>query len=149
MTNMKGYKTVNGGYITGKELEQAKRKYKKEMQEYRKQKEQEEKKKEQLYIAQYMEEKRQIEQAKKDKEIFITECRKFLEYMAKNYNYKLYILAYDICSHDYFRIKNDLYNKKITIDDLKNIYNIARNMITKLDFYIDTITEYYYKELTE
>jgi signal recognition particle GTPase len=138
---MQGYKASNGNYITGKELEQRQRKYKQELKEHRQKQEEELQKRDILIMAEYRQRKKEDEQYKKDKETFIQEAKTFLEYISKNFNYRMYLIAWDICNHDYYRIESDLYRNKINKDMIKSIYEIACRMFSKLEFNTDLIAE--------
>lgn len=136
---MQGYKAKNGNYITGKEIEQRQRKLKKERVEYKKQKEQEEQRKQELYFAQCRQEKQDQEKAITEQKQRIIDCKHFLDFISKNYDYKHFLIAWDICNYDHYSLQSDLYRGKINKDMIKTIYDLACNMIHNVNFYIDNI----------
>lgn len=138
---MKGYKATNGNYITGKDIEQRKRKFKKEKIEYLKQKEQEEQRKEQLYFAQCRQEKQDQEKAITEQKQRIIDCHNFLNFIGKNYDHKHFMIAWDICNYDHYSLQSDLYRGNITKSMIQVIYDIACKMFQNVNFNINFIEE--------
>lgn len=125
------------------DLKKAERAFQKKKKEERKQylikQEQADKLKHELYFLEVKEEKRQLEQAKKDKEVFVNEAKTFLQYLASNYQYSMYLIGWDICNNDYSSIETDIHKNKINLNMVQEVYNIACQMFTKFNFQIELI----------
>ena len=118
---MKGYKARSGNYITGKELEQRKKDWKKEQQETRKRKEEEEQRQESIRIALYLQEKKEVKEAE-EKQKQITEIKdNILLQLRKNnpFKYNQYLIIWDVITNNFYQIENDKKRGRINKEDIK------------------------------
>ena len=75
-----------------------------------------------------------------NRKTFIQEAEKFKTYIANKYNnYLNFLIAYDICNCDYCSIESDLKKGKYNISLVKELYNIACQMCSKLQFNIECL----------
>ncbi|MBU5332071.1 hypothetical protein KQI61_07655 [Anaerocolumna aminovalerica] len=133
----KGYRNPNGNYITKAEQQQSNKKFLKEMKEYRIQKQQEEERQEKIRIAKYLDEKKQEQQAIEQEQLFIHQAKQFVSYAAETLQYKEYLIAWDIANRNRMQIETDIYNNKITLEQVKKVFTLAQN-------YIDNLTDKIY-----
>lgn len=71
----------------------------------------------------------------------IIDCHNFLNFIGKNYDYKHFIIAWDICNYDHYSLQADLYRGKINKNMIQVIYNIACSMFQNINFNINFILE--------
>ena len=132
----KGYKTVNG-YITVKDQKEYFKKMKKQRELDRMKKEEEQEKEMQYITSLYYAEKREKEKAEQQREIFFEQCKYFVKYASEFFaEYKIYLIAWDIANIDRYSIESDLYKNKITKEDIKTVYNLAKNFIDDIEKYL-------------
>ncbi|MCE5220113.1 MAG: hypothetical protein LLF98_02300 [Clostridium sp.] len=131
---MKGYKATNGNYITGKELESAQRKFKKQQIEYRKQKEQEEEIQNQINIAKYIAEKQEQKQYQEKQQELLKVKDKILLALRQNnpFTYKQYLIIWDILTTNYDQIFSDLNKKRIIKDDILKVIQYVKGFSSEL-----------------
>ena len=118
---MKGYKARSGNYITGRELEQRKKNWKKEQQETRKQREEEEKRQQGIRIALYLQEKRESKEAKeRQKQIGQIKDNILLQLRENNpFSYQQYLIIWDVITNNFYQVENDKQRGRINKEDIK------------------------------
>jgi len=132
----KGYKTENG-YVTIKEQQEYFKKMKKQREIDRIKKEQETEKEMKYKTDLYFAEKREQEKAEQQREIFFEQCKYFVKYASEFFaDYKIYLIAWDIANVDRYSIEASLYKNKITKEDIKTVYNLAKKFIDDIDKYL-------------
>ena len=112
-------------------------KKKEEQKQMQLEKEKQENFKIKLYAAQTRQEKQEEEQREKEREIYINESKSFLNYMSMNYPYQIYLIAWDIINNSYDQLQSDYKNNKITLEQIEEVYKMAKTKISKLDFNIN------------
>lgn len=134
---LKGYKAPSGNYITIAEQKRRIAKLKKADKIAKLKREQEEEQKQKLAIAEYFSEQKEIKKAIEQNENHIVQCRNFIKYCSEFFkNYNQYLIGWDIANSNRYQIEADLYNNKITIEQIKEVYNKAKIMIDNIDNYI-------------
>jgi len=134
---LKGYKAPSGNYITILEQKRRIAKMKKADAEAKKRREQEEEQKQKLAIAEYFTEQKEIKKAIEQNEKHIIQCRNFIKYCSEFFkDYNQYLIGWDIVNSNKYQIEADLYNNKITLNQIKEVYNKAKIMIDNINNYI-------------
>ena len=134
---LKGYKSASGNYITIADQKRSIAEMKKSDAEAKKERELEEKRKQELDIAKYLQEKKEIKKAIEENENHVIQCKNFIKYCGEFFNnYNQYLIGRDIANNDRYQIEADLYNNKITVEQIKEVYNKAKIMIENIDSYI-------------
>lgn len=134
---LKGYKSASGNYITVADQKRNIAKTKKMDAEVKKERELEEIRKQELDIAKYIQEKNEIKKAIEENESHAIQCKNFIKYCGEFFkNYNQYLIGWDIANSNRYQIEADLYNNKITIEQIKEVYNKSKAMITNIDNYI-------------
>lgn len=139
---MKGYKARSGNYITGRELEQRKKNWKKEQQETRKQREEEEKRQQEIRIALYLQEKKEIEEEKARMQQLRELKIDFMnnKIIKLNLSQKQFIIVYDLMNYNTYQIISDYNRGRITSEDIAiALKAIPAELIE--DQYLEAITE--------
>lgn len=126
---MKGYKTVNGGYITGKEIQQRQRKFIKELKQARIEKRKEEQRKEEINFVKYLQEKKEQKELQEAQEQKAINKSQLLAKVQKNnlFKYKQFLILWDVLTDNYYQIEADLKRSKINIDDVKRVFDYIDN----------------------
>lgn len=134
---LKGYKSPCGNYITIVEQKKRIAKMKKADKQARIKREEEEQKEYKYKLDLYIAEKIEQQKAIQDKENHIIQCRNFIKYCSEFFkDYNQYLIGWDIVNSNKYQIESDLYNNKITINQIKEVYNKAKIMIENIDKYI-------------
>lgn len=132
----KGYKTENG-YVTIAEQKEYFKKMKKQRELDRIKKEQDQEKEIQYITDLYFAEKREQKKAIQQREVFYQQCKNFVKYASEFLTeYKIYLIAWDIANIDRYSIEADLYKNKITKEEVKTVYNLAKKFIDDIDKYL-------------
>lgn len=133
----KGYKVMETKrhfhYVTVAEQKKRYNRYKKDLKQARTEKEQEEILKDQLYFAMARDEKKQQETAIEQEELFIQQSKQFVSYAAVTLKYNEYLIAWDIANRNRMQIESDIYNKKVTLEQVKKVFNLALTYIENLN----------------
>lgn len=125
---VKGYKTVNGNYITKKEQEEGLKRFRKQCQEAREKREKEEQFKEKLIISEILEKRREQKRLQQEKEDLINKKREITSQLAGNLIYKEFIIMYDLFNSSFYEIKNNLMKNKITYDNINKVIDLVNNI---------------------
>ena len=133
----KGYKSPNGNYITVAEQKKQYNRYKKDLKQARKEREQENEQKDQLYFAMVRDEKKEEQQTIEQEQLFIQQAKQFVGYAAETLPYNEYLIAWDIANRNRMQIEANIYNNKITLEQVKKVFTLAQN-------YIDNLTDKIY-----
>ena len=133
----KGYRNPNGNYITVAEQKKQYNRYKKDLKQARKEREQENEQKDQLYFAMVRDEKKEEQQTIEQEQLFIQQAKQFVGYAAETLPYNEYLIAWDIANRNRMQIEADIYNNKITLEQVKKVFTLAQN-------YIDNLTDKIY-----
>lgn len=133
----KGYRNPNGNYITVAEQKKQYNRYKKDLKQARKEREQENEQKDQLYFAMVRDEKKEEQQAIEQEQLFIQQAKQFVGYAAETLPYNEYLIAWDIANRNRMQIEANIYNNKITLEQVKKVFTLAQN-------YIDNLTDKIY-----
>lgn len=124
-------------------LKRAEREYKRKKKEEQVkrdlQEEKEHNRKISIFLAEIRELKKMQEQEQLDKKTYITESKNFLQDMAKNYNYRLYMVAWDMINNNIDYIQSNIKKGKITKEEVEEIYQLAKEEVTKLYFNIECL----------
>lgn len=135
-----GYRTENGNYITKAEVQQRKKKRLNEIKEIRKQREIDMKKETDYKTALYMQEIKESKLLEEESLKRVNQKDNFIKYASENFEYASYIVAYDMACNSYHYVIKSIRDKKVTIERVKEIYNVACNMIDSLSFNIESVT---------
>jgi hypothetical protein len=133
----KGYRNPNGNYITVTEQKKQYNRYKKDLKQARKEREQENEQKDQLYFAMVRDEKKEEQKAVEQEQLFIQQAKQFISHAAETLPYNEYLIAWDIANRNRMQIEADIYNNKITLEQVKKVFTLAQN-------YIDNLTDKIY-----
>ena len=133
----KGYRNPNGNYITVAEQKKQYNRYKKDLKQARKEREQENEQKDQLYFAMVRDEKKEEQQTIEQEQLFIQQAKQFVGYAAETLPYNEYLIAWDIANRNRMQIEANIYNNKITLEQVKKVFTLAQN-------YIDNLTDKIY-----
>ena len=133
----KGYRNPNGNYITVTEQKKQYNRYKKDLKQARKEREQENEQKDQLYFAMVRDEKKEEQKAIEQEQLFIQQAKQFVGYAAETLPYNEYLIAWDIANRNRMQIEANIYNNKITLEQVKKVFTLAQN-------YIDNLTDKIY-----
>jgi hypothetical protein len=133
----KGYRNPNGNYITVAEQKKQYNRYKKDLKQARKEREQENEQKDQLYFAMVRDEKKEEQKAVEQEQLFIQQAKQFISHAAETLPYKEYLVAWDIANRNRIQIEADIFNKKITLEQVRKVFTLAQN-------YIDNLTDKIY-----
>jgi hypothetical protein len=124
-------------------LKRAEREYKRKKKEEQVkrdlQEEKEHNRKISIFLAEIRELKKMQVQEQLDKKTYIAESKNFLQDMAKNYNYRLYMVAWDMINNNIDYIQSNIKKGKITKEEVKEIYQLAKEKVTKLYFNIECL----------
>lgn len=75
-----------------------------------------------------------------DRKIFIKEANDFKTHVSYLYEtYNTFLIAYDICNYDYYNIESAIKKGKYDINLVKEIYELACSMCSKLQFNMDLL----------
>lgn len=140
---MKGYKATNGNYITGKEIEASRRKFKAEQIISRKAWAQSQEIEDKIKTAQICYNMlEQIKQEEKQKEIGLIKDSVLLALRQNNpFTYPQYLIIWDILNNDYDQILISLHRGKISKQDITNAIEYVNN------FSIELIDQFWQKRL--
>lgn len=133
----KGYRNPNGNYITVTEQKKQYNRYKKDLKQARKEREQENEQKDQLYFAMVRDEKKEEQKAVEQEQLFIQQAKQFISHAAETLPYNEYLIAWDIANRNRMQIEANIYNNKITLEQVKKVFTLAQN-------YIDNLTDKIY-----
>lgn len=132
----KGYRNTNGNYITVAEQKRRYKEHIKELQQTRKEQYRKLKLEEQLIYEEYKQKKLEEQKEKEQEELFLRQCKQFIESIAGTLPYREFLIAWDIINRNRYQIEADLYNKKITREQVQKIIELAKIYINNLEDYI-------------
>jgi len=132
----KGYRNANGNYITVAEQKRRYKEHIKELQQTRKEQCRKLELEEQLIYEEYKQKKLEEQKEKEQEELFLRQCKQFVESIAGTLPYKEFLIAWDIANRNRYQIEADLYNKKITLEQVQKIIELAKKYINNLEDYI-------------